>query len=511
MAEASVVCRLLALMSLTLLPLLWGCESSEAAAQPAPPPPMVTVANPLVRQVVEWDRYIGRTQPVEEVDIRSRVSGYLKSIEFTDGELVDEGDLLFVIDPRPFESALDRAEAAVLQAKADLMRTEAAVEQAESQRTQSQAAYDLARSRQLRGEKLADLNAMPDEELDQRRSLTDQAAADAKAAEATVELAKAEVNVAKAAVVSAESERRTAEIQLGYTQIVAPISGRISRHLVSVGNLIAGGEGSPTLLTTIVAVDPVHVYFDVNEREYLKYVRLDRSGDRQGSREAKNPVFISLADEEGFPHEGHMDFVDNVVDRDTGTMRGRAIFRNEDDTLTGGLFARVRIPGSAPYDAMLLPEKAVAVDQTQEIVYVLTDEPPSDAGSDGQGSDGKSEGAKSSAGTPKSGDGKSGDAKPTAYLDRRVVTTGPTAFGLKIIRSGLKPIDRVVIGGLIAARPGSKVRFETGEVVADEKNELPSSFKPWPKERWIRPGDDAAELPEKADDAPQASEAPTSD
>ena len=471
------------LLLIPLLPLLLGCGSSEAAQPPPRPMPTVVVAEPLTKQIVEWDRYIGRTAPVEEVDVRSRVSGYLKSIEFTDGEIVEKGDLLFVIDPRPFESALDRADAAVLQAKADLARTNAAVTQAQAQFDQSQAAYSLAESRQVRGERLADRDAMTAEELDQRRSETDQADADRKAALASVELARSDVKVAEAAVISAESERRTAGIQLGYTRIVAPIGGRISRHLISEGNLIAGGDGSPTLLTTIVAIDPVHVYFDVNEREFLKYVRLDRSGQRQGSREAKNPVFISLADEEGFPHEGHMDFVDNRVDRNTGTMRGRAIFRNDDQVLAGGLFVRVRLPGSAPYQATLIPEKAVAVDQTQQIVYVVTNQPPEGSGDQS----GKPEG-----GPPKA---KPAEGATTKFVERRVVDVGPNAMGLKVIRSGLKPDDQVIIEGLMGARPGAEVQIETTTIEAGDDDLLPSDYEPWPKEKWIRPPEPVADLP----------------
>ena len=479
-AAARPFCFLLLLLLIPLLPLLLGCGTSEASQPPPRPLPTVVVAQPLQKQIVEWDRYIGRTAPVEEVDVQARVSGYLKSIEFTDGEIVEKGDLLFVIDPRPFESALARADAAVLQAKADQARASAAVTQAQAQFDQAQAAYSLAESRQVRGERLADRDAMTAEELDQRRSETDQADADRKAALASVELARSEVKVAEAAVISAESERRTAGIQLGYTRIVAPIGGRISRHMVSEGNLIAGGDGAPTLLTTIVAVDPVHVYFDVNEREFLKYVRLDRSGKRKGSREAKNPVFISLADEDGFPHEGHMDFVDNMVDRNTGTMRGRAIFRNDDQVLAGGLFVRVRLPGSAPYEAMLIPEKAVAVDQTQQIVYVVTDQRPE--------------------GTREEPEGGPPTAQPdpdaeTMFVERRVVEVGPNALGLKVIRSGLDSGDRVIIEGLMGARPGAEVQVETTTIEAGEGDKLPSDYQPWPKEKWIRTPEPVADLP----------------
>ena len=474
---------LLVLASLLMLTLT-GCSESAAAPSTQRPLPTVTVSQPLRRQVVEWDDYMGRLAPVESVEIRSRVSGYLREIKFTDGETVKKDQLLFVIDPRPFESALDRARAAVQQAKADVTRAKADVVRAEATSGQAQAAYELATLREERGERMRDLSAMAQEELDQRRSDRDQALADRAAAVASIKLAEANVAVAEAQLANAESEKRTAEIQLGYTRIIAPIEGRISRHMVSEGNLVAGGEAGSTLLTTIVATSPVHAYFDADERELLNYIRLDRSGRRESSRKVKNPVYLALADEDTFGHEGHMDFVDNRVDPATGSIRGRAVFRNPDGVLIPGLFARVRVPGTAPYEATLVPPDAIAFDQTQEIVYVVVDTPP------------KSSDQSNAAGS----DSNAGEANPpppdAKFIERRVVTTGPLAFGLRIVRDGLAPDERVVIGGLVAARPGVAVSVREGTIEADETNAMPDSYEPWPEERWIRgPDPSGAALP----------------
>lgn len=430
-----------------------GCDGSKKSGQQGGgrPAPTVTVAKPLKKQIVEWDRYTGRFEAVDEVEIQAKVSGYLDSIHFVDGQMVDEGDLLFVIQQRPFQSEVDRAEASLSVAKANETRAKAGVQEAEAQLDQATAAAKLAEIRLERTQRLKTQGAVPQEELDTRVSERDQAQADVEAASAAIALAKAQVDVASAEVKSAESSLRTANIQLGYTEIRSPIKGRVSRHNAAVGNLINGGAVGATVLTSVVSVDPIHVYFDANEAEFLKYVRLDKSGQRPGSRDTKNPVLVKLADETGYPHEGHMDFVDNQLDSETGTMLGRAILPNPDDVLTPGLFATVPLPGSSPYEAILIPDEAVATDQTTQLVYVIEDV----------------------------------DGESTAV--RRPVVTGGKSLGLRIIKDGLDGSETVAIRGIQALRDGAKVQTEPGEIVADENPELPTDYKPWPRERWLGP------------------------
>lgn len=429
---------------------LQGCNSGASPTGGGGfPAPTVTVASPVKKRIVEWDRYTGRMQATKEVQIQAKVTGYLAEIHFSDGQRVDKGQLLFTIEQRPFQSEVDRAEAAVAEATANKRQTEAAVTESEARRDQAVAAYKLAEIREARTARLREQGAVPQEELDTRVSEKAQTQADVEAAEAAIELSKAQVGVADAEVKTAMSQLKTAQIQFDYTTIEAPVSGRVSKHNLTVGNLITGGNAGATLLTTIVSLDPIHVYFDANEKEYLKYVRMDKDGTRKGSREFKNPVFVQLADEQGYPHEGHMDFVDNQLDRSTGTIMGRAILPNENELLTPGLFATVRIPGSAPYDAILVPDSALATDQTTQFVYVV-----------------------------EQGDGGS-------VVKRRVIEAGAKSFGLRIIRSGLDGSETIVIEGVQALRPGSNVKPEPGEIEVGEGNSLPNEYTPWPKEKWL--------------------------
>lgn len=443
-----------------------GCaEDSDAAAQQGPPTPTVTVAQPLVRQIVEWDAYTGRLEAIDEVRIQAKVSGYLQDIHFRDGQLVKAGDLLFTIQQRPFQSEVDRATADLAVANANVTRAEAGVREAEASLDQAKAAYVLAEVREGRARRLEDRGAVAQEELDQRLSEKRQAAADVAAADAAIELAKAQVEVASSEVARAESSLRTANIQLGYTTIEAPIDGRVSRRRVSVGDLVNGGTTGATELTTIVSVDPVYAYFVADEQQYRKYVTLDQQGKRASSRDAKNPVLIGLVDEDGFPHEGYMNFVDNRVDENTGTMTGRAIFPNPTGDLTPGLFARVRLPGSAPYDAVLVPEAALATDQVSRFVYVIESQ-------EGEGQEGESQ-----------------EGTQTVAV-RRPVEVGPARMGLRIIRDGLDGSERIVIDGLQTLRPGMpvKVADEPGTIEADEDADgLPNDYEPWPRDRWVGP------------------------
>jgi len=338
------------------------------------PPPAVTVAYPIEQDVVEWDEYTGRLEAIESVEVRARVSGYLESIHFSDGSPVAEGDLLFVIDPRPYEAVLDRA-------RADLELAEARL--------------DLARKDLARAQTLLKTRAVSQEEADTRA--------------ATVRQSEASVAGARAAV-------DAAALDVEFTRITAPVGGRASRHLVSEGNLVLGG-GSPnaTLLTTIVSLDPIQVYFEADERAYLKYTRLGASGARPSSRDMQNPIWVALADEDDFRHQGWMDFVDNQLDRDTGTMLGRGLLPNPTHLLAPGLFVRVRLPGSGSQRVVLLPDAAVATDQAQRFVWVVDDE---------------------------------------SRARYRRVAVGALYEGLRIVRDGLTVEDRVVVSGLQRVRPG---------------------------------------------------------
>jgi RND family efflux transporter MFP subunit len=354
---------------------LAACGPSET---PAPKPPTVGVAKPIRKTVTDWDEFTGRFEATDQVDIRARVSGYLQTVAFKDGAIVQKGDLLFVIDPRPYEAALKRSQAALISAQAKV----------------TQSGRDLIRSQELlkQGNVAATVN-------DQRFS-------SARQAEAEVE--------------GAEAQIQTDQLNLEFTHVVAPMSGRISRKLVSEGNLVTGGDNA-TLLTTIVSLDPINFYFDADELSYLKYTRLSLAGKRPSSRDVANPVMIATSDETDFTHEGRMDFVDNALDRDTGTMRGRAIVPNPKFLFTPGQFGRLRLLGSAPYEAMLIPDDAVATDQSRKIVYVV-------------GTD--------------------------YVVQAREVKLGRLFDGLRAITDGLKPDDTVVVSGLQRLRVGSPVTPE---------------------------------------------------
>ena len=354
--------------------LLAACQQQPAATPP--PPPQVTVSQPVAREVIEWDEYTGRLEAVESVEVRARVSGYLQSVHFTAGAVVKKGALLFVIDPRPYQAELDRAKAALEQAMARFERTQ----------------KDFARAQQL-----VKSRAMSQEEVDTR-------SADQREAQEAVQAARAAVDAAR--------------LNVEFTQVKAPISGRISRHLVTEGNLINGGTGDSTLLTTIVSLDPIYGYFEVDERSYLKYTRLWRNGTHSGSRNGKTPVYLGLANETGFPHQGHLDFIDNRLDPNTGTMTGRAIFPNSDLALVPGLFARTRLPGSGKYEALLLPDEAIGSDQTQRFAFVVNDQ---------------------------------------NTVEYRKVELGPMIDGLRVIRNGLQPEDWVIVNGVQRVRPGARV------------------------------------------------------
>jgi RND family efflux transporter MFP subunit len=360
-----------------LLAVLLALASCSKHTDPAPPAPKLKVVQPLAREITEWDEFTARFDAVDSVEVRPRVSGYLESIHFQDGALVKKGALLFSIDRRPYEAALRRAEADRALANTRVM---------------------LARKNYARAPDLLKSHAISQEEFDIRESTLRQAEASLQEADAAVEAAHLDVE---------------------FTDVSAPISGRVGRRLVTEGNLITGGAGSQgTLLTTIVSLDPIYAYFEADEGSLLKYDRLARSGERPSSRDYKNPVHVGLADERGFPREGFMDFVDNQVDRGTGTILGRAVLPNPDLSLVPGLFARLRLPGSGRYRAILLPDEAIGSDQSQKYVFVV-------------------------------------DAENKAQY--RAVKIGPLVDGLRVIRQGVTPTDWVVVAGLQRAKPGLAV------------------------------------------------------
>jgi RND family efflux transporter MFP subunit len=355
--------------------LLVGCGRSGSAAQ-APPPPQVSVAAVVEKRVKDWDEFTGRFQAVETVEIRPRVSGYIDKIAFKEGSLVKQGDLLFVIDPRPYQADYDRA-------AADLKRYKTALE--------------LARIESARVQRLRESGAVSQEELDERTST----------------VAQAEANVA-----GAQAALESAGLNMGFTRVTSPVTGRVSRAEVTRGNLVTGGNNGGTLLSSVVSMDPIYLYFDSDEQAYLRYMQMARSGERTSPRDATNPVHIGLANEEGFPHAGTMDFVDNQLNPQTGTIRARAVFANKDGLFTPGLFARVQLVGSDDYNAILIDDRAVNTDQSQKYVFLL-------------GADNK--------------------------VEYRKIKLGRVIDGLRIVREGLKPGDVIVVNGAQRVHPGLTV------------------------------------------------------
>jgi multidrug efflux system membrane fusion protein len=354
---------------------LSGCDkpATQAAAPPAPP---VTVAQPTKRVVTDWDEFTGRFEAMEEVQIRARVGGFVDSIQFKDGDFVKPGDLLYVIDSRPFE---------------------AVALQADGQLADARAKAELAKRELDRALTLVTTSAVSESIVDQRRQT---------------------LQAAHAAEMQADGALKAAKLNVEFTHVMAPITGRISRHLVSVGNLVQGADGGATLLTSIVSLDPIYIYFDMDEATYLKYNKLWFEGRRPSSRDTPNPVQVTLANETKPSHDGKMDFLDNRMDVSTATLRSRAIIPNKDLSILPGQFGRVRLIGSAPYEALLLPDVAIATDQSRKIVFVVNNE---------------------------------------NMVEVRPVILGPLDEGLRVIREGLKAEDKVIIDGLQRARVGAKV------------------------------------------------------
>jgi RND family efflux transporter MFP subunit len=359
---------------------LSGCgdKPPQPAAAAAPP---VTVAQPTKRTVTDWDEFTGRFEAVEEVQVRARVGGFVTNVEFKDGDMVHTGDLLYLIDSRPFE---------------------AVAEQADGQLADARAKAELAKRDLDRGLALVQTSAVSEQVVDQRRQA---------------------LQAAHAAETVAAGALKAAQLNIEFTHVLAPLAGRVSRHLVSVGNLVQGSDaGGGTLLTSIVSLDPIYIYFDVDEATYLKNNKLWFEGRRPSSRDTANPVQVTLTGETKPSHEGKMDFLDNRLDLSTGTLRSRAVIPNKDLSILPGQFGRVRLIGSAPYEALLLPDTAIATDQSRKIVFVVKDD-------------------------------NTVEAKP--------VTLGPLDEGLRVIRDGLKPEDKVIVNGIQRARVGAKVTPQT--------------------------------------------------
>jgi RND family efflux transporter MFP subunit len=365
-------------MVLVLATWVASCGERQQKQAGAPPPPSVTVATPVKRTVSDFDEYVGRFVAVDSVEVRARVSGYLDSVDFKDGQMVKTGDLLFTIDKRPFQYTLDQARANLATAKSNLAYTKSDLE---------------------RGQSLVTQKTITEQVFEQR--------------------AQAFRN-AQAAVNGVEAALQQAELDLEFTELRAPINGRIGARVVSPGNLVVGGNvPSPTLLATIVSTDPIYFEFTFDEASYLRYERLSKGGD-VASRGAGVPVALKLIDEDGFPHAGRMDFVNNVINTSTGTILARAVFQNSSGVFTPGMFGRVRVPASPPYQALLVPDAAIGSEQTQKSLLVV-------------GADDK--------------------------VLQKVVTLGQlTPDGLRVIRTGIAPADRVVVDGLMRARAGQKVK-----------------------------------------------------
>ncbi|MEM9702925.1 MAG: efflux RND transporter periplasmic adaptor subunit, partial [Planctomycetota bacterium] len=420
-----------------------GC--GEAVQQAPPPPPEVVVAEPLVREVVEWDDYTGRLAAVDNVEIRPRVGGYLQKIHFADGEKVKAGSQLFTIDRRPFEAELSAAEGRVAGAKAAVQEAEALVASAKAANVQAEAALELRDTQLARMKKLVERGAETQESYDIEASQRKQAAADVIAARAQIKSAEAAIETANAGLTTAQAAVESAELDLSFTEVRSPIDGRLSRHLVDVGNLVAGENGgNATLLTTVVSEDPIHAFVSAPERAFLKYSRQAASGERPSSRDVQNPAVLQLADEEGYPHVGAIDFVDNALDDGTDTMTGRLKFPNPDALLTPGMFAKIKILGSGIYEGMLIPDSAVTLRQNNPTVLVVV---------------------------PLSSENmeeRQGDAFGET-VEQRKVELGPLLGGLRVIRDGLSPGDRVVIRGIQMARPGAPIFTKLQTIEVDEE------------------------------------------
>ncbi|MGH8710202.1 MAG: efflux RND transporter periplasmic adaptor subunit [Burkholderiales bacterium] len=397
-------------LTASFIAILAGCDSSSNAKPANQPPPaaVVTVSLPIAKDVVEWDEYTGRLEAVQTVEVRARVNGYISQVNFKDGAKVKKGNLLYVIDPRPYVAERDRTAAEVDRSRAQL---------------------ELAKNDLSRAERLLNSHFISEAEYDTRSKGVRQQEAALRSSEAALEMAKLNVE---------------------FTQLRAPIDGRISRTLKTLGNLVNGGNsGEATLLTTIVSTDPIYVYIDADEQTVLKYRRLAREGLRESARYGPIPMELELADEKNFPHKGFTDFVEPRLDPTTGTVRARGVFSNTDDQLSPGFFARVRVHGSGTYPALLVSDAAIGVDQEKKFVLVVNRD---------------------------------------NMVEYRAVKPGPFIDGLRVIKQGLKPDDWVIVNGLQSVQPGVKVNPEKVDMASLAKGPygnaaVPDSEKLQPKKQ----------------------------
>ena len=362
--------RLMAVLFATgsAVALLTGC--SKSMAQQQPPPPQVTVAPVEQKDIVEWSEFTGHSEPVDSVEIRPRVSGYIQEVRFQSGQLVKKGDVLFVIDPRWNQAVFD----------------------------QRQAEYDQAKSEAGRIDRLLQNNAISTEEADAR---------------------KARFAEAKAALDSAR-------LDLEYTEVKAPIDGRVSRALLTEGNYVSGNAGSASLLTTIVSVNPVYIYVDIDEASLLKFNELTSENKLDLTADGKVPVELQLADESNFPHKGSVESFDNQLDADTGSILMRAVFANDDGRIVPGLFARIRLPLSERHPALLVDDRAIGTDQANKFVLALS---------------------------------------ASNTVQYQAVELGPLIDGKRVVRSGLLPGEKIVVNGMARVRPGMPVTPEDESAV----------------------------------------------
>ena len=372
---------------------LAGCgRGGSAAQQQQQPAPSVTVAPVEQREIVEWNEFTGRTEPVESVEVRPRVSGYIQEVRFQSGQLVKKGDVLFVIDPRWHQAEFDR-----LQAQADRAKVELENARREADRTKT----------------LLTTKAISTEEGEARVSRFEEA---------------------KAALLAAEASRDSAKLDLDYTEVRSPIDGRVSRAFLTEGNYVSGIAGAATKLTSIVSVNPVYVYADMDEDSLLKFNALVSQKKLNTDGDGKVPVELQLGDEEEFSHHGYIESFDNQLNPNTGSILLRAVFPNEDGRIVPGLFARIRVPLSARHTAFLVSEKAIGTDQAQKYVLALT---------------------------------------PTNTVAYQSVVLGPTIDGMRIIRSGLKGGEEIVVNGMQHVRPGMSVKAESAVASKPSKESSP--------------------------------------
>ncbi|MGR9394674.1 efflux RND transporter periplasmic adaptor subunit [Rhizobium leguminosarum] len=373
-----------------------GCIAAfmplPALAQSAPPPPPVTVAKPVVRDVVDSDEFIGRFEPVDEVSVRSRVGGYLQEIHFQDGALVKQGDLLFVIDQRPFVTALNQAKASLESAQSALVFADA-----QYKRTQS----------------LTSSGSQSAQTLDDRRREFDSAEANVRGAQAAAD---------------------RASLDMEYTEIKAPLSGRIDRRLISAGNLV---QTDQTVLTTIVSLDPIDFYFDVDERRLLNFADTARKLGKDLQQGGGGlDVSVTISDPSAKPFKGKLDFAENRVDNESGTIRLRARFPNPDLVLQPGLFGRIQVEASNTYQAILVPDEAIGSDQNERVVYVVAED---------------------------------------GTVSTKPVRPGPRLYGYRVIREGLDGTETIIVNGLMRARPGAKITPQMTELPKERQDAPPET------------------------------------